>query len=120
MKKMTHQKNSYKDKGIYSRQRLGILKNSTASIFSHMGWRETHDTSCHGNEKVPEPKFQLDPTSKKTWYNKVQKKPKFQTLGTSSCTAETNRKARQAHRRLIYRQLKKYRLKWVRRLVLIM
>ena len=59
-----YERNSYKDKGIYPRQRLGILKNSTASIFPHMEWRETHDTSCHGNEKVPEPKFQLDPTSK--------------------------------------------------------
>ena len=63
---------------------------------------------CHGNEKVPEPKFQL-PTSKRLGTTKCKRNQNSKRSEQAVARRKADRKARRAHRRsAAYRQLKKY------------
>ena len=60
LKKKSSSKNRYKNKGIYATHRHTIQNLATASTFPPLEWRESCSLKGNGNEKVPDPKSQLD------------------------------------------------------------
>jgi hypothetical protein len=109
MKKVGTAKNTYKNKGLYTKYRRKLNSYYTASTFPHSEWRETRSLLCSGNKTVPGPKSQLTTllhnSSFKSTTNQARNKHKRSEAALAA--RKSNRKAKRASRRRLYRQLRK-------------